>query len=143
MAFLLEFIMSNKQINYEAIGHCVYLQKEISQLIEERSNRYKEFIAICHSGQFPYTDPRNTKIIDLNSIDKPAKLLKKIHKINQTIITLATTHNQWADKADYEHYVISSDNSLGFSTSSDVIFKGIITCNKQSSIDADVVRNKP
>lgn len=41
--------MSDKKINYEAIGHCVYLQKEISQLIEERSNLYKEFIAICHS----------------------------------------------------------------------------------------------
>jgi hypothetical protein len=63
--------------------------------------------------------------------------------INQTIITLATTYNQWADKADYEHYVISSDNSLGLSTFSDAIFKGIITCNKQSSIETDVVRNKP
>ncbi|SUC35827.1 Uncharacterised protein [Providencia rustigianii] len=101
--------MSDKQINFEAIGRCVSLQEKISQLIENRTMLYMDLRGIAASGMIVYENAVNTKSVDLDCITKPVELLNKINKINQDIIETVSSYNTWADKAGYEHYVISGD----------------------------------
>ncbi|MEY0214148.1 hypothetical protein AB7W58_07085 [Providencia rettgeri] len=101
--------MSDKQINFEAIGRCVSLQEKISQLIEDRTKLYMELRSMASSGMIVYENATNTKAVDLDCIAKPVELLNKINEINQDIINTASSYNEWADKAGYERYVIGGD----------------------------------
>ncbi|WP_273827686.1 hypothetical protein [Providencia rettgeri] len=109
--------MSDKQINFEAIGRCTHLSARISQLIDHRSTLYKELRLIASSGEFPYENAMNSKDINLEEINKPVELLKKINDTNQSIINAAKDYNSWADKAGYEHYIISGGNNCNISVS--------------------------
>ncbi|MEX9222320.1 hypothetical protein AB7W86_15600 [Providencia rettgeri] len=103
--------MTDKQINFEAIGHCTHLGARISQLLEHRTELYKELRNLSTAGMIPYDNAMNLKDIDLGGIDKPVELLKKINDINQSIVNAAKTYNSWADKSGYEHYIISGGSN--------------------------------
>ncbi|MCG5368679.1 hypothetical protein L7834_003180 [Providencia rettgeri] len=109
--------MTDKQINFEAIGHCTHLSAHISQLIEHRTALYKELRLIASSGELPYESAMNNKDINLEEINKPVELLKKINDTNQSIINAANAYNSWADKAGYEHYIISGGDNCNISVS--------------------------
>ncbi|MEY0665146.1 hypothetical protein AB7281_21180 [Providencia rettgeri] len=109
--------MTDKQINFEAIGHCTHLSDRISRLIEHRTALYKELRLIASSGVIPYESATNSKDINLEEINKSVELLKKINDTNQSIINAAKTYNSWADKAGYEHYIISGGNNCNISVS--------------------------
>ncbi|MEQ5709916.1 hypothetical protein ABN327_20065 [Providencia huaxiensis] len=109
--------MSGKQINFEAIGHCTHLGARISQLLEHRTELYKELRNLSAAGMIPYNNAMSLKDIDLGGIDKPVELLKKINDTNQSIVNAAKAYNSWADKAGYEHYIISGGNNCNISVS--------------------------
>lgn len=109
--------MTDKQINFEAIGRCTHLSARISQLIEHRTALYKELRLIASSGELPYESAMNNKDINLEEINKPVELLKKINDTNQSIINAAKAYNSWADKAGYEHYIISGGDNCNISVS--------------------------
>ncbi|MEX5919514.1 hypothetical protein [Providencia huaxiensis] len=109
--------MTDKQINFEAIGHCTHLSARISQLIEHRTALYKELRLIASSGEFPYESAMNNKGINLEEINKPVELLKKINDTNRSIINAANAYNSWADKAGHEHYIISGGDNCNISVS--------------------------
>ncbi|MEZ2758940.1 hypothetical protein ACBQ54_14590 [Providencia vermicola] len=112
--------MTDKQINFEAIGHCTHLGARISQLIEHRTALYKELRLIASSGELPYESAMNNKDINLEEINKPVELLKKINDTNQSIINAAKAYNSWADKAGYEHYIISGGDNCNISVSAEL-----------------------
>ncbi|HGN1707104.1 TPA: hypothetical protein ACKRTE_003003 [Providencia rettgeri] len=107
--------MTDKQINFEAIGRCTHLGTRISQLLEHRTELYKELRNLSTAGMIPYDNAMNLKDIDLGGIDKPVELLKKINDTNQSIVNAAKAYNSWADKAGYEHYIISGGNNYSIS----------------------------
>ncbi len=110
--------MTDKQVNFEAIGRCTCLQKKVSQLIEDRANLYLELrSSISYTETNVYKTESDYDTISLVEIDKSAELLKKINDINQRIISAATTYNLWADKAGYKHYIISGGNNCNISVS--------------------------
>lgn len=109
--------MTDKQINFEAIGHCTHLGARISQLLEHRTELYKELRNLSAAGMIPYDNAMNLKDIDLGGIDKPVELLKKINDTNQSIVNAAKAYNSWTDKAGYEHYIISGGNNCNISVS--------------------------
>ncbi|WP_374448194.1 hypothetical protein [Providencia sp.] len=109
--------MADKQINFEAIGRCTHLGTRISQLLEHRTELYKELRNLSTAGMIPYDNAMNLKDIDLGGIDKPVELLKKINDTNQSIVNAAKTYNSWADKAGYEHHIISGGNNCNISVS--------------------------
>ncbi|ROR60579.1 UNVERIFIED_ORG: hypothetical protein EC838_0274 [Providencia alcalifaciens] len=109
--------MTDKQINFEAIGHCTHLGARISQLLGHRTELYKEMRNLSAAGMIPYNNAMSLKDIDLGGIDKPVELLKKINDTNQSIVNAAKTYNSWADKAGYEHYIISGGNNCNISVS--------------------------
>lgn len=109
--------MSDKQINFEAIGHCTHLEKRLQQLISDRRQLYLELHSTSLSSAAGYKTERNHKDIDLGGIDKPVELLKKINDTNQSIVNAAKAYNSWADKAGYEHYIISGGNNCNISVS--------------------------
>lgn len=109
--------MSDKQINFEAIGHCTHLEKRLQQLISDRRQLYLELHSTSLSSAAGYKTERNHKDIDLGGIDKPVELLKKINDTNQSIVNAAKAYNLWADKAGYEHYIISGGNNCNISVS--------------------------
>lgn len=109
--------MTDKQINFEAIGHCTHLGTRISQLLEHRTELYKELRNLSTAGMIPYDNAMNLKDIELSGIDKPVELLKKINDTNQSIVNAAKAYNSWADKAGYEHYIISGGNNCNISVS--------------------------
>ncbi|MDH2324868.1 hypothetical protein QDQ80_21515 [Providencia rettgeri] len=110
--------MTDKQVNFEAIGRCTCLQKKVSQLIEDRANLYLELrSSISYTETNVYKTESDYDTISLVEIDKSAELLKKINDINQRIIRAATTYNLWADKAGYKHYTIIGGNNCNISVS--------------------------
>lgn len=109
--------MTDKQINFEAIGHCTHLGARISQLLGHRTELYKELRNLSAAGMIPYNNAMSLKDIDLGGIDKPVELLKKINDTNQSIVNAAKAYNSWADKAGYEHYIISGGNNCNISVS--------------------------
>ncbi|ENY6787141.1 hypothetical protein ACF1CY_004675 [Providencia rettgeri] len=110
--------MTDKQINFEAIGRCTCLQKKVSQLLEDRDKLYSELRnSISYAETNVYKTESDYNTISLVEIDKSAELLKKINDINQRIISAATTYNLWADKAGYKHYIISGGNNCNISVS--------------------------
>ncbi|MEQ5306624.1 hypothetical protein ABN238_20805 [Providencia rettgeri] len=110
--------MSDKQINFEAIGRCTCLQKKVSQLLEDRDKLYSELRnSISYAETNVYKTESDFNTISLVEIDKSAELLKKINDINQRIIRAATTYNLWADKAGYKHYIISGGDNCNISVS--------------------------
>lgn len=138
--------MTDKQINFEAIGHCTHLGARISQLLEYRTELYKELRNLSAAGMIPYNNAMSLKDIDLGGIDKPVELLKKINDTNQSIVNAAKAYNSWADKAGYEHYIISGGNNCNISVSvgfaaqvfnvSGVIVSGKIKATAESVLDS-------
>lgn len=132
--------MTDKQINFEAIGHCTHLSARISQLIEHRTALYKELRLIASSGEFPYESAMKNKDINLEEINKPVELLKKINDTNQSIINAAKAYNSWADKAGYEHYIISGGDNCNISVSVGLPVQTFnISCG-QTSIETSVIK---
>ncbi|WP_434172369.1 hypothetical protein AHYW_001806 [Providencia manganoxydans] len=132
--------MSDKQINFEAIGHCTHLKKRLQQLISDRRQLYLELHSTSLSSAAGYKTERNHKDIELVGIDKPAELLKKINDINQSIANAAKTYNSWADKAGYEHYIISGGSNCNISVSVGLPVQTFnISCG-QTSIETSVIK---
>ncbi|EMA4781891.1 hypothetical protein U3C50_001611 [Providencia rettgeri] len=132
--------MTDKQINFEAIGHCTHLSARISQLIEHRTALYKELRLIASSGELPYESAMKNKDINLEEINKPVELLKKINDTNQSIINAAKAYNSWADKAGYEHYIISGGDNCNISVSVGLPIQTFnISCG-QTSIETSVIK---
>ncbi|QNP21078.1 hypothetical protein [Providencia rettgeri] len=109
--------MTDKQINFEAIGRCTHLEKRMQQLISNRHQLYLELHSRSLSSSSCYKSEKNHKDIDLGGIDKLVELLKKINDTNQSIINAAKAYNSWADKAGYEHYIISGGDNCNISVS--------------------------
>lgn len=109
--------MTDKQINFEAIGRCTHLEKRIQQLIHDRYQLYLELHSTSLSSSAGYKTEKSHKDIELTGIDKPAGLLKKINDINKSIVAAAKAYNLWADKAGYEHYIISGGGNCNISVS--------------------------
>ncbi|MGC0123089.1 hypothetical protein ACRKSW_05015 [Providencia sp. 2024EL-00811] len=132
--------MTDKQINFEAIGRCVRLQEKISQLIESRTKLYMEIRSAASSGMITYENATNTKSIDLDDIANPLALFKQINEINQSIINAAKAYNSWADKAGYEHYIISGGNNYNISVSVGLPVQTFNISGGQTFIETSVIK---